>query len=300
MSKQIHKLSKGKISQLKGNDIVDAIHFFPNISEANYKKLNRAYMKGCGCRIQLGDEEMIGSGFLSKAKKVAKRIGKVAVKSGLADVVIDEGIGMLPLPQSAQNIASRYAKQELRDLTGAGMMKQIKKAGKTVGKFAVKSGIADKLIDEGLKKVANEKYANMIGNVAKEGVRDLAGAGMMKQMKKAGKKVGKFAVKSGIADKLIDEGLKQVANEKYANMIGNVAKEGVRDLTGGKINPYLPASISGAGLQKYGIPLRTYSDGSNLVRTDTDAFKPSVYNLPLYANPVGQALIRGQGFKVYM
>lgn len=243
MSKQIQKLSKGKISQLKGDDIVDAIHFFPNISEANYKKLNRAYQKGCGCRIQLGDEEMIGSGFLSKAKKVAKRIGKVAVKSGLADVVIDEGIGMLPLPQSAQNIASRYAKQELRDLTGAGMMKQIKKAGKTVGKFAVKSGIADKLIDEGLK---------------------------------------------------------QVANEKYANMIGNVAKEGVRDLTGGKINPYLPASISGAGLQKYGIPLRTYSDGSNMVRTDTDAFKPSVYNLPLYANPVGQALIRGQGFKVYM
>jgi hypothetical protein len=37
-----------------------------------------------------------------------------------------------------------------------------------------------------------------------------------------------------------------------------------------------------------------------MVRTDTDAFKPSVYNLPLYANPVGQALIRGQGFKVYM
>jgi hypothetical protein len=354
MTKKLAKLAKGKVTQLSNHEILDAMKNFPNMGYENYNKCNKALIKNCGCRVKLSDEEMVGSGFLNKAKKIGKTIGKVAVKSGLANVVIDEAIGALPIPQTAQNMASRAIKHELKDYTGAGIMKKVGRIGKNVGKTLVKSGVADTLIDEGLKNVGNEKYANLIGNVAKAGVRDITGSGIMKKMGRIGKNVGKTLVKSGVADVLIDEGLKNVSNEKYANLIGNVAKTGVRDLTGSGImkkmgrigknvgktlvksgvadalideglknvsnekyanlignvaktgvrdltgggNPYLPHKLSGAGLERFGIPLRTYSDSSNLIRFDTDAFHPNVYNLPLYSTPIAQHVIKGKGFRV--
>ena len=243
MTKKLHQISKGKTTQLRGQDIVDVVSNFPNMGYHNFNKLNRAYIKGCGCRIKLEDDEMVGSGFLSKANKIGKQMGRVALKSGLANVLIDETMGALPIPQTAQNVASRIAKNQLKDYAGAGIMKKMGKIGKNVGKTVMKSGVGDMIIDEALN----------------------------------------------------NSGLK---NSKYKNAVGDIAKMGARDLTGGG-NPYLPSKLNGGGLEKYGVPMRTYSDSSNMVRYDTDSFKPSVYNMPLYSTPVAQQLIRGNGFRVY-
>jgi hypothetical protein len=73
MTKKLIKLTKGKVTQLTKNEIHDAINNFPNMGYENYHKCNKALIKGCGVRVKLSDEEMVGSGFLSKVKKVAKK-----------------------------------------------------------------------------------------------------------------------------------------------------------------------------------------------------------------------------------
>ncbi len=303
MTKQLQKLSKGKITQLKHSDILDAVNNFPNMSHENYSKLDKAYKKGCGCRVKLCEEEMVGSGFLKKLNKVGKAVGKVAVKSGIAGVVIDEAVGALPLPQSAQNMASRVIKKELKDYAGAGIMKRIGKVSKGVGRAVMKSGAGDILIDEALNNTGlkGSKYQKMVGDIAKAGARDVVGAGIMKKIGKVSKGVGKAVMKSGAGDILIDEALNNTGlkGSKYQKMVGDIAKAGARDMVGGG-NPYLPSRMSGAGFQNYGIPLRTYSDLSNMVRPDTDAFHPSVYNLPMYSTPIAQQVIRGKGFRTYV
>ena len=183
MSHKMKKLLKGHMTQLSGEDIVDAVHHFPNMSQQTYNKLNKAYMKGKGCRICLNDEEMRGCGIVKEAKKV----GKFVSKSGLGDVIVDEAVGVLPIPQMAKNLVSQGVKYEAHKILG------------------------------------------------------------------------------------------------------------------GNVNPYMPTQITGQGLP--GRQLRTYNDSSNMVRPDSDSFRPSVYNLPLYSNPIGNALLQGKkgsGFRVNM
>lgn len=184
MSHKMKKLLKGHMTQLTGEDIVDAVHHFPNMSEQTYNKLNRAFLKGKGCRICLKDEEMRGCGLIKEAKKV----GKFVAKSGIGDVIVDEAVGVLPIPQTAKNLVSQGVKYEAKKILG------------------------------------------------------------------------------------------------------------------GNVNPYLPRQITGAGLP--GKQLKIYDDSSNLVRPDSDSFYPSVYNLPMYSTPVGNALLQhrksGAGFKVNM
>mmetsp|Transcript_7670 Transcript_7670/g.8129 ORF Transcript_7670/g.8129 Transcript_7670/m.8129 type:complete len:104 (+) Transcript_7670:762-1073(+) len=51
-------------------------------------------------------------------------------------------------------------------------------------------------------------------------------------------------------------------------------------------NPYMPRVLKGSGLQKYGIPITTHSDSSNLVPIDTDSFHPDYRLTNAYSNPV--------------
>ena len=114
MSPKMKKLLKGHMTQLKGEDIVDAIHHFPNMNEKNYNKLHKAYMKGCACRICLDDEELKGCGIIHEAKKV----GKFISKSGIGDVIVDEAVGLTPLPQTAKNLISTGIKYETKKILG--------------------------------------------------------------------------------------------------------------------------------------------------------------------------------------
>jgi hypothetical protein len=183
MSHKMKKLLKGHTTQLHGEDIVDAVHHFPNMSQKNYNKLLKSYNKGNGCRLCLNDEELSGSGIVKEAKKV----GKFIAKSGISDVIIDEAVGITPLPQTAKNLISKGIKYEAKKMLG------------------------------------------------------------------------------------------------------------------GTVNPYLPQQITGSGFGDRNI--KTYNDSSNIVHVDSDAYNPSIYNLPMYSNAIAQSLFKdkkGAGFKVNM
>ncbi len=178
MSLKMKKLHKGLTQQLKDEDIIDAVHYFPNMSVENYHKLNKAYMSGKGCRISLKEHEMKGCGFVDNVKKS----GKSFVKSGIADIAIDEAVNLLPAPAIAKKVIGTVAKKELHSLVGKG------------------------------------------------------------------------------------------------------------------VNPFLPDELVGKGLNKQ---IKTYNDQSNLVHVHSDAFNPSIYNLPMYSNPIAKQLLKkGSGFKV--
>jgi hypothetical protein len=121
----LKKLLKGQGMVLRDDDIVDACHHFPNMSTANYAKLEKAYNKNKGCRLKLTEPELIGHGLnfgkvAKKVGKVARKVGKIAMKSGVGDMVIDEAVGALPIPVVAQKAVAKVVKQEARQLTGTG------------------------------------------------------------------------------------------------------------------------------------------------------------------------------------
>eukprot|EP00604_Paraphysomonas_vestita_P000103 CAMPEP_0174825504 /NCGR_PEP_ID=MMETSP1107-20130205/42820_1 /TAXON_ID=36770 /ORGANISM="Paraphysomonas vestita, Strain GFlagA" /LENGTH=178 /DNA_ID=CAMNT_0016057181 /DNA_START=747 /DNA_END=1283 /DNA_ORIENTATION=+ len=170
---------------IKDEDIVEACHHFPNMSNANYKKLEKAYSKAKACRLKLTEEEMHGNGLgivkmANKVAKVAKKTGQIAMKSGIGDMIIDEAVGVLPMPTIAQKAVSAVVKKQVHDLTG-----------------------------------------------------------------------------TGLSQAEIDS------------------------------NPYIPHALRGSGLQKYGVPIETHSDGSNLVHVSSDAFHPDYKLSNAYSNPVG-------------
>jgi hypothetical protein len=48
------------------------VHHFPNMSQATYKKLEKAYNKGKASRLKLTEQEMVGHGSGQQVKKIAK------------------------------------------------------------------------------------------------------------------------------------------------------------------------------------------------------------------------------------
>lgn len=109
------------------------------------------------------------------------------------------------------------------------------------------------------------------------------------------KKVGKTAMKSGIVDVAIDEAVNLAPVPSIAKKVASKAiKYEAHKLTGTGLkpsaNPYLPDSLGGGSLEKFGIPIKNGSNSSNIVPVSSDAFHPSVYNLSTYANPLGYEL----------
>lgn len=180
MSLKMKKLHKGLTQQLKDEDIVDAVHYFPNMGVDNYHKLNKAYMNGKGCRITLQEHEMKGCGLGKSIKKNTKSL----VETGIPDIAIDEAVNLLPVPAIAKKVVGTLAKKELHNVVGAG------------------------------------------------------------------------------------------------------------------VNPFLPDQLVGKGFNKH---IKTYEDQSNIVHYNSDSFNPSIYNLPMYSNPIANQLLqKGKGFKVMM
>lgn len=111
----------------------------------------------------------------------------------------------------------------------------------------------------------------MIGN-------GLGVAKALKKVAKVARKIGQVAMKSGIGDLLIDEAVGVLPIPIIAKKaVSEVVKKQARDLTGTDVgdsdtNPYIPHSLQGGGLQKYGVPLTTQSNSSNIVPVTSDAY----------------------------
>jgi len=123
MKHKISRLLKGKLVNLKGDEIIDIVHHTPNMSTENYKKLEKAFEKNKGCRIKLSESELQGCGLgqlAHEVKKDAQKVGKVAMKSGVVDVAIDETVNLAPIPAVAKKVTSNIIKHEAHKLTGTG------------------------------------------------------------------------------------------------------------------------------------------------------------------------------------
>lgn len=116
-------------------------------------------------------------------------------------------------------------------------------------------------------------------------------------------------MKSGIGDVLIDEAVGTLPMPIIAEkVVAGVVKKQAHELTGTGLqsdvsvgtsvgmsnndihsNPYIPQALKGAGLQKYGLPIETHNDRSNIVHIHSDAFHPDYKLSNAYSNPVGHA-----------
>jgi hypothetical protein len=291
---KLKHLLKGKSKRVSGDEIVYIVERFPNLNKYTYNKLVKALNQGRGCNVTLCNDEMTGSGFMKSFGKVAKGVGKVAMNSGVGDLVINEAVGALPIGQNAQNLVSRVARHQAHDLTGSGFLKNAGRMGKSLGKSAVRSGVGDILIDEGLKRSGmDDDMRNKVGKISKNVTHDLAGSGFMKNAGRLGKSLGKSAVRSGVGDILIDEGLKRSGmDDDMRNKVGKISKNVTHDLAGGSVNPYLPPYTGGSLRNNY----RTYNNSSNYVQPDSGAYMVDSRKLPMndYANNM-----RGRGFVVH-
>jgi hypothetical protein len=116
-----HKVLNGKGIMIKDDDIVDAVHYFPNMSKATYKKLESAYKKGKASRLKLSASELSGHGLGQQVARSVKKVGRATMNSGIGDFVIDEAVGLLPMPSIAQRAVSAVARKEAHQLTGTGI-----------------------------------------------------------------------------------------------------------------------------------------------------------------------------------
>jgi hypothetical protein len=234
LESKIKHMLKGKSKRVNGDEIIYLLENFPNINDSSYRKLIKAYQKGAGCNICLNENEMHGSGFLKSLGKVGKSLGKATMKSGLGDMVINEAVGVLPIGETGRRLVSNVVSHQAHDMAGAGFLKNAGRMGKSLGKAAVKSGVSDILIDEGLKRSGmDEGMRNKVGKISKNITHDMAGAGFLKNAGRMGKSLGKAAVKSGVSDILIDEGLKRSGmDEGMRNKVGKISKNITHDMAG--------------------------------------------------------------------
>lgn len=122
--KRFKRIMKGHAIAVKDDDIVNVCLHTPNLTHDNYKKMEKAYEKGKGCRIKLSEEERVGCGLgdiAHEVKKDVQKVGKVAMKTGIVDLAIDEGVNFLPAPAIAKKVASKALKYEVHHLTGTGI-----------------------------------------------------------------------------------------------------------------------------------------------------------------------------------
>jgi hypothetical protein len=67
-------------------------------------------------------QEINGNGLgLKKVGRAVRKVGRVAMKSGVADFIIDEAVGTLPIQAIAKRAVASVVKQQVRQFTGAGI-----------------------------------------------------------------------------------------------------------------------------------------------------------------------------------
>ena len=175
--KKLKHLLNGKSKRLNGDEIIFMIENYPNLGKANYNKLRKAHNSGKGCNFSFeGEHELEGCGLFKSMGRAGKSIGKSVIKSGVGDLLINEGVGMLPISETGRRAVGNAISGTAHHMAGGGFLKSMGRMGKSIGKAAVQSGVGDILIDEGLKRSGmDEGLRNKVGKVAKGVSHDLVG-----------------------------------------------------------------------------------------------------------------------------
>lgn len=237
---RLQNLLKGKTVQLSRDEIEDVVEKFPGMSEANYKRLAKAHRLGKGSRLSLTEPELSGSGFKSMAKRGVKSALKNKEISKLKDQVINKGLNIVADEMGLEGDARSVVK-----------------------------GLAKKGIDSGLDEFTGGKLNKKLGRkILKTGVKAL----------KTGNVISNAMGYEDLDDMAIDWATKQtlgridptggVLTELAENKLNKLADKEMNKMSGGSVNPYLPAQLRGGAV-------KVYKDQSNLVHPKHPAYKPS-------------------------
>lgn len=273
-------LLNGRVSQIKGDAIVSVIHNFPNLSRENVKKLEKAYRSGKGCRIQLMEHEIGGSGFASMAKKGLKSGAKFVKEnkqlSALKDQAIDRGlnyaVNKAGLDENTGNLVKGLAKnvvnKQFDSMAGSGFGSMAKKGLKSGAKFVKNNKqlnqLKDQAIDRGLNYAVSqtgldENTGSLVKGLAKNVVNkqfdNLAGGNVFnknlgRKILKAGAKALKVGNKISNAmgyDDLQDMGIDIVANETLGRIdptLGRMAGNAMKKVADKQIDKYAGGAIN--------------------------------------------------------
>lgn len=145
--KKLKEIMKGKTKRLNGDEIIFIIEQFPEMKKSTYNKLIKAYNSGRGCNFSLSVDEMQGSGFMKSIGKVGKSLGKAAVKSGVSDILIDEGLKQTGLNPELSGKIGKLSKNVSRDLVGGSMNPYLPDAlkGGSIGKPRAYSSLSNRV-----------------------------------------------------------------------------------------------------------------------------------------------------------
>ena len=254
MSK-INNLLNGKTVQINPSEIKNYVSKMPNMSDANFNKLNKAFKNNRGCRCSFDDNELVGSGFASMAKKGAKA-GAKAIKnnkqlSKLKDQAINQGlnyaVNQAGLDETTgalvKNLGTNIANRQFNQLAGSGFASMAKKGAKA-GAKAIKnnkqlSKLKDQAINQGLNYAVNQAgldettgalVKNLGTNIANRQLNQLAGGSMFN------KKLGRNILKQG--SKALKVGNK-ISNAMGYDDLDDMAIDFATQQTLGRIDPTL-------------------------------------------------------------
>jgi hypothetical protein len=276
---KINNLLKGKTIQINPSEIENYVAKIPNMSDANFKKLNKAYKNNRGCRCSFDDNELVGSGFASMAKKGAKA-GAKAIKnnkqlSKLKDQAINQGlnyaVNQAGLDENTgalvKSLGSNLANRQFDQLAGGSMFN--KKLGRNILKNSSKA----------------LKIGNKISNAM--GYDDLDNMAI------------DFATQQTLGR--IDPTLGNMASKQLNRLADKQIEK-----HGGNINPYLPKQLQGGSLSSGRTHnYEVYDNLSNEVQVNHQAFNPDMYLDPMFdqlklIRQQAQLGLSGSGFRVNM
>lgn len=324
--KKLNQLLKGKTTQLKNEDIMDILESIPDLGNANRKKLEKAYNSGKGCRIQLDEYEMSGSGFGSFARKGAKFVKNNKQLNKLKDQAINQGLNYAvnqsglddETGELVKGLARKTINNQFDSMAGSGFGSMARKSAKFVKNNKQLNKLKDQAINQGLNYAVNqsgldENTGAFVKGLARKTINnqfdELAGSGIFN--KNLGRKIlknGSKALKIGnkisnamgyddLDDMAIDYATTQTLG-RIDPTLANIASKQLNKLadkqmdkySGGSMNPYMPRMHGGS---------MTYNDLSNIVHSGHDAFHPSTMNLPMFDRmKFENAQMRGRGFVV--
>jgi hypothetical protein len=335
MTKKINQLVNGKTTQLKHEDIPYILEHTPNIGPSNYKKLEKAYRSGKGCRVCLGEEELQGSGFMNVAKKGAKIVKNNKQLNKLKDQAINRAVDYGMEQLGADEQTTNFVKGISRSAVNRGLNEMSRgegfnlKKGLKMGAKALKIGNKisnamgyDDLDNMAIDLATNQTLgridptlgriaSNQLQKVADKQIDKYAGSGFkLKKGLKYGAKALKVGNKISNAmgyDDLQDMAIDAVADQTIGridptlgrmagNALSKVADKQIDKYAGSGVNPYLPQHLKGGSIHSRA---RVYNDLSNEVHYGSDAYLPSSANLPMFDRLKFQKQQIGAGFRVY-
>lgn len=284
--KKIKRLFKGNVVQLNKDEVQWALKNM-DWEGSNYDKLIKSNRLGKGARIQLTTFEVQSGGALNIGK--AFRKVEKAFKSKEAKKIGSK--------------AKRIAKKGLK-IANEGMRR--------IGEDTIQNQVVNRVVKEAAKVAKSQKtkdIINSVGDVVKDELVGIEGAGIGRAFKKAFSKkavskafskknvtkalkkinnVTKGAIGSSLTDMAIDTAVGTVMPGIAGDIVKHQLKTQVNKQIGGALNPYLPKALKGlkgGGFKSmngegFKIGRETYGGAlsSDQYKADLQNFKEGVYH----------------------